>query len=146
MVAQLETPRACGPAACPIEPVLRQLAANTKKDTFWSTDKIVQMTVGLILTGVLVWAGSTIQQLSSEVVELRATVKFHSDMMKTYVTTAAGQGRKLAEIETRLAALGGPNDPLFPKVQNNHDDIVALTARLMAIEKQRSADHAKFGN
>lgn len=115
--------------------------ASNIKTQRWPVDRIVQTAIGLILTGVLVWAGGTIQQLSAQVIELRATVAFHSDMMKQYVSTAEGHSRKLSDIETRLASLGGPADPLFPRVQATDELVKALAVRVEYLEK-KLVEHA----
>jgi uncharacterized coiled-coil protein SlyX len=125
----------CAAHHCPIGPVLERLAENAEKPgTYWSTDKLIQAMVGLILTGVLLWAGSTIQTLSFEVVELRTTVKQHANLLQDYVTSASGQASRISALERAFAGLGGPTDPLYPEIHRLGTAQVKLEARMDMLE------------
>lgn len=81
-------------------------AGETNRHSVLSVEKIVAAVITLIVTGVCIWVGSTLNSMSRQVITLNATVEYQNDTISTFVAVASKNEARLYDLEKELARLG----------------------------------------
>jgi len=109
---------------------------DTNRHSVFSLEKIVAAVITLVVTGVCIWVGTTLNSMSREVITLNATVGHQNDTIKTFVAVAAKNESRLYELEKEFARLGQVRseiDAMRVMVTTVREEQLARTSNVSAV-------------
>lgn len=65
-----------------------------------SNTQIIAMLLGVIISGVLLWVGGSVNKLNSNVAKLIERTDWHHDTIKTNATLIADHSQRIARLES----------------------------------------------